>query len=369
MDFSKAFDLLNHEILVAKLHHVGFKKSASDMILSFLSNRMQQVKLNNKVSSELMVSQGVPQGSILGPLLYSIYTCSFDASLEYCDYHVYADDTQIYMSFDRSDTLNATEKINADLKNVTKFSEDHLLQINANKTCAIVVGSNKHRQNVINDLKLSIGNSPINYTDSCKNLGLILDKDLRFKAHVASVLKKAYFSLKMIYAQRHYLSKDIKKNLCELLVLSHFNFCDGIYGPCLDNLDKRRIQKAQNSCLRLIFGIRRPNPISHKLKVIKWLNMHNRRKLHMAVLYFKIVKTKVPTYLHNKLTFRTDVHNLLLRHRNTLTIPRHTKSIFRRSFSYNIATCAELVNCDLNFSVTHFKRNCRRMLFHSQCDS
>ena len=65
------------------------------------------------------------------------------------------------MSFDRSDTLNATEKINTDLKNVTKFSEDHLLQINANKTCAIAV-SNKHRQNVINDLKLSIGTSPIN---------------------------------------------------------------------------------------------------------------------------------------------------------------------------------------------------------------
>ena len=89
LDFSKAFNLLNHEILVAKLHHVGFKKSASDMILSFLLNRMQL--------SELMVSQGVPQGSILGPLLYSIYTCSFDASLEYCDYHVYTDDTQIYV--------------------------------------------------------------------------------------------------------------------------------------------------------------------------------------------------------------------------------------------------------------------------------
>lgn len=204
----------------------------------------------------------------------------------------------------------------------------------------------------------------------CKSLGLIIDTKIRFKEHITYKLQRAYSSLKLIYNQRHYLDRDVKKMLCDSLVLSHFDHCDSVYGPCLDNYDIRRIQKVQNSCIRLIYGIRRRQRISHKLKDSSWLNMYNRRRLHMACLFFKIIKSNAPSYLHNKLTYRTDVHNINVRRKNFLTIPRHHKEIFKRSYSYNVAACVNgLMKFDfLNFNASFlsFKFNYKKYLLSIQ---
>lgn len=120
-------------------------------------------------------------------------------------------------------------------------------------------------------------------------------------------------------------------------MLSHFNFCSSVYAPCLDAADVYRIQKVQNSCLRLMYNIRRRDHITPYLKRSGWLNMSNRFSLRMCCFYYKILKFKSPPYLYNRIRFRTDVHHLNLRRRNILTIPRHKKQIFKRSFSYNIA--------------------------------
>ena len=130
------------------------------------------------------------------------------------------------------------------------------------------------------------------------------------------------------------------------------NHCDSVYGPCLDSTDARRIQKLQNSCLRLIYGIRRRYRISHKLRNITWLNMYNRWQLHMTCLFLKILKLKSPRYLHNKLRFRTDVHNINIHRKNILTIPQHCKGIFKRSFSYNAAICINGFS-DLNLNLSY----------------
>lgn len=130
--------------------------------------------------------------------------------------------------------------------------------------------------------------------------------------------------------------------LCEQLVLSQVNYCDTIYGPCLRHSEARRIQRLQNSCLRLIYGIRKYDRISHTLKLNNWLNMHNRRYLHTATLFFGLIKTKTPAYLGDRLTFRTDVHNLNVRFKGALTPPIHSTQFFERSFSYQIA---KVFNC------------------------
>lgn len=171
----------------------------------------------------------------------------------------------------------------------------------------------------------------------------------------------------MIYGHRHYLDEDTKILLCDSLVLSHFNHCDSVYGPCLDSCDVRRIQKVQNSCLRLIYGIRHRQRISHKLRDAKWLNMYNRRKLHMTYFFYKIVKYKSPSYLHDKISYRTDIHNINIRRKNLLTIPRHNKQLFKRSFSYNIATCINLINVSGSaHSNLTFKKNYKKYLLENQ---
>lgn len=190
------------------------------------------------------------------------------------------------------------------------------------------------------------------FKDSARNLGLVMDSGLRFKDHVNYKLRQGYSTIKLIYSHRQYLERGVRAMLCDSLVLSLFNFCDSVYGPCLDDRDKRRIQKIQNSCLRLIFGIRRRQRISHKLVDLKWLNMFNRRRLHTVCFFYKLLKYRTPPYLTNKVVYRTDVHNLNIRRKSLITIPAHRKETFKRSFSYNIAS---YIN---GFKITDFILSC-----------
>lgn len=93
LDYTKAFDMINHQLLFSILHFCGFERNSSHLVLSFLSDRIQQTVLNSKISQPLTVSSGVPQGSILGPLLFTIFTSNFHNSLQYCNYHLYADNS------------------------------------------------------------------------------------------------------------------------------------------------------------------------------------------------------------------------------------------------------------------------------------
>lgn len=367
LDYSKAFDTINHQLLVSILHYCGFGQSSSKLISSFLSDRIQQTVLNNATSEPLSVLSGVPQGSILGPLLFTIFTSTLHNSLQFCNYHLYADDTQLYCSFHPSELQECRDLINLDLANLLSVSSDHLLKINPSKSSAIIFCNDNIREYVSSELTLKIGSDVITFTDSAKSLGLIIDYKLRFRQHVTAKLQKAYGSLKMIYSQRHFLNVEIKKMLCDSLVMSHFNHCDTVYGPCIDSIESRRIQKVQNSCLRLIFGIRRPQRISHKLKTVGWLNMYNRRRLHLVCLFHKILKFKTPPYLLKKLSYRSDVHNINIRRKFLLTVPRHRKEIFKRSFSYNIAACINKLPFDgLSLSCDCFKKLYKRYLIQNQ---
>lgn len=367
LDYSKAFDMLNHDILLRLLHFIGFCDSARDFMTSFLSDRTQQVIIGNKKSNVLTVRSGVPQGSVLGPILFSIYTSCFHEFLQFCNYHLYADDTQLYCSFKIDNLEHASNMINNDLNILYNISNDHLLKINPSKSSVLLFGNKNFINAVMAEVQFKIGDSLIPYCNCSKSLGLVIDCDLRFKNHVTYMLKKAYTSLKMIYCHRHYLGLNTKILLCDTLVLSHFNHCDSVYGPCLDSGDIRRIQKVQNSCLRLIFGIRSRQRISHKLNDAKWLNMYNRRKLHMTLFFYKIIKYKSPSYLHDKISYRTDVHNVNVRRKNLLTIPRHNKQLFKRSFSYNIATCINSVDMsNLTLSTLTFKHKYKKWLLQNQ---
>ena len=367
LDFTKAFDMVNHKILISILHFVGFADAATDLVSSFLFGRSQRVILGGKTSSFLNVVSGVPQGSILGPILYCVYTSQFEKSLKFCKNHMYADDTQLYLSFNPSEIENANICINADLDSLLHQTNSHLLKINPSKSIAVLFCNENLRINIMTRLNIMLEDRTIRVEKQAKNLGLILDNKLRFKEHVTNKLKICYSRLKIVYSQRRCLSPEIKKMLCESLVLSPLNYCDNVYGPCLDTSDIQRIQKLQNCCLRMIFGIRRRQHISHKLKETGWLNMHNRRILHAICFYYRVLKFKCPPYLLTRVVFRTDVHNINIRRKNLLTIPSHNKEYFKRSFSYQIAFLMNKYNIlDFSHSVPSFKKKLKIRIFAQQ---
>lgn len=167
-------------------------------------------------------------------------------------------------------------------------------------------------------------------------MDLLLDNKLNFQQHVSKIIQNSFYKLKIIYSYRHILSTKIKLLLCDSLILSNFNYCDVVYDQCTDGTDVKSIQRVQNACLCFNYGIRKRERISHTSSQANWLNMHNRRALHSAASYHKIIKLKSPPYLYNKIKFRTDVHNINIRQKN-LTIAKHTTEFKKILFTYCIA--------------------------------
>lgn len=337
LDFSRAFDTIDHDFLYYILLHIGFSFPAAQLIKNYLSNRYQYVQLPKSRSDMRRVECGVPQGSILGPLLFSIYIYKLASSLQYAKIHNYADDTQIYFSFKESDVEGALRTLNRDLQSLAEFAGQHSLKINPAKSAVVVFGSVRTRQRLAGNIRVAIGNGIIPVVDVCDNLGVKLDCGLRFREHVGSCIRKAFGALKLLYGCRSVLNRRARLLLSEALILSHFNFADIVYHSCIDSVAARRIQRMQNCCIRLVCGLRRWQHVSCKLKEINWLNMANRRALHCMRFYHKLIVTGIPQYLYDKITFRTDVHNLNVRSKGLLTPPIHKTAFFERGFSYNIA--------------------------------
>lgn len=223
--------------------------------------------------------------------------------------------------------------LNADLASLAAVSARHSLHVNPNKSVALLF-SKKLREA---DIDLVLDGVAVRFVDEARSLGLVMDKKLRFVTHVSKCVRVAFSNLRAIYAHKDILSPELKTRLCDSLVLSHFNYCDVVYGPCLDARTQNRIQLIQNSCLRLIHGIRKYDRISYTLKLTNWLNMRDRRYLHSLCLFHKIISLKCPIYLYKKISFRSDVHHINVRSRGLLTPPMHRTTFFERSFTYNIA--------------------------------
>lgn len=208
--------------------------------------------------------------------------------------------------------------------------------INPAKSKIMLFGRKKAREKITNELNIILNDVKMDCVDSTKNLGLEIDTDLRFSNHVLNKTKVAFVNLKLIYAHRQILNSSTKKLLCDALVLSHFNFGDVVYGPCLTVVDSQRIQRVQNSCVRLVCGLRGRRGVSASLRMMNWLTMLERRLLHSLVLFNKIINYSSPPYLYNKIKFRTDVHNINIRSKHLISCNPHSTAIYERSFSFNV---------------------------------
>nr|CAI5833419.1 unnamed protein product [Callosobruchus analis]CAI5834750.1 unnamed protein product [Callosobruchus analis]CAI5835567.1 unnamed protein product [Callosobruchus analis]CAI5840243.1 unnamed protein product [Callosobruchus analis] len=367
LDFTRAFDTLDHKLLLQILKHIGIDRHSITFFENYLSGRMQRVVLNGNTSPFLNLTSGVPQGSVLGPLLFIIYTSQLESCLMRSKLHLYADDTQLYCTFKYQDRKIISHYVNEDLKNYVNLCADHCLLNNAEKTKVMLFGPQNKRDDVESDLCISISGVQIPIVDQARSLGVILDSELRFSPHITKLLQQTYAALKTIYASRSFLTLKVKINLCESLVLSILNYADIVYGPHLTVIYKQKIQKVQNSCLRLIYGIRRGKGVSHKLSEIGWLNMHHRRLLHAACLYHRIIICKKPIYLYAKIKFRTDVHTLNIRFKGLLSPPRFFHEFFKRSFTYQICSVYNSIpKDDKRLTDLRFKSKYKQILFNRQ---
>lgn len=253
-----------------------------------------------------------------------------------------------------------------DLQLLQQNSAYHCLVLNPKKSKVLLFGRKHARDQCRDLLHITLNGEALITSNVARNLGLLLDVDLRFSEHINSCVRKAFANLKLIFNQRHLLDVNLKKSLCDSLVLSHFSFCDTLYGPCLLERDAGRIQLIQNCCVRMICGIRKyERGVSAKLKDIGWFNMRERRMFHSLVLFNKVIFLKCPPYLYQKIKFRYDAHALDLRHKFTITPPSHITTLYERSFSYQISQKYNLVPLKLKkVSPLMFKNSIRPLVQH-----
>lgn len=369
LDFSKAFDRVNHELLLKILGYYGLSCEAVRFLKEYLTSRKQCVRVGDECSDLLNIISGVPQGAVPSTTFFSVYTSKLKDAFKNCCTHYYADDTQVYLSFDTKDIDSACMHINEDLRRLTELLKKYCLTLNASKSKVMLFGRKPDRKKFEQQINIFVSGEQLELVRVARNLGLELDTDFNFQAHVNKCVKKAFSNLKLIYAHKDYLTAINKRILCESLVLSHFNFADSVYGSHLTGVAQDRIQKIQNACIRLIGGIRKFDHISHLYLELKLLRMNERRFLHFCCLAHKVVQEKTPPYLYNKITYRTDVHNVNIRRKGLLTIPRHRTKLFQGSFSYRV--CKVLNNLPSKVKIlknNNFKFTIKDMLINKKID-
>ena len=366
LDYSKAFDCANHRLILSKLKAAGFHDDALTWVLSYLLERKQKVRTDLGESRWVTMKNGVPQGSILGPLLFLILVSDLYKSISNGKYHMYADDTQLYYHCTLNQIETTISRINQDLEKVQLFSNNNCLKLNTTKSNFIIIGS---RPNLTKLSKkklplIVLNNKVIERKTHVKNLGVIFDEPFTWSKHVNKSICTAYYKLRQVYRFKNFLSEDSKKSVCESYILCHFNYCDSVYFNITEFL-KSKIQKVQNTCFRFIFGLKKYDHVSSCLVKLDTLNMHERRLLHGLSLMHKINRKIAPVYLIDRIVRNEDIHSYNTRHRSNIVSVRCNTAMRKNSFfpffskMYNeITSTAKLRDA----SVITFKKHVKEFL-------
>ena len=335
LDYSKAFDCANHTLILAKLKSLGFHNSALKWVSSYLSDRSQKVFTEIGESSWIGLKNGVPQGSILGPLFFTILVSDIYKEIQFSKYHLYADDTQLYISGKVSDIVNLIEKLNMDLDRIGKFSKNNFLKLNFDKSVYLIIGSKLNLSKIDNMHlpNIHIDNAIIKRKRKVRNLGIIFDQNLTWNDEINKTISLAYAKLKQASRFKRFLTQNSKKTLVQSYILSQFNYSSVI----LQNLSSTamtKIQRCQNMCTRFILNLRKFDHISAGFNSLQMLNMENARKVQSLCLMHKLVQKNAPSYLLEKLTFNENTHNHNTRSRADIHI-HHFRTNFGRNCFLN----------------------------------
>ena len=235
LDLSAAFDTVDHNILLQRLHtRFGISGTALDWFKDYLANRRQRVSVNGSLSDPVQVKCGVPQGSVLGPLLFLAYISPLGDIIRRhgLDFHMYADDTQLYLAFDFEKSQMALATIRAAICDINDWLLLNMLKFNTGKTDLCVIGSHQQLSKLNLPLAIHVEQSEMVTDESITNLGVIMDQHLKLDGHVNKVFKVCMFHLRTISKIRRFLTIEACKLLIHALVTSRLDYCNSILYGC-----------------------------------------------------------------------------------------------------------------------------------------
>ena len=367
LDLSAAFDTIDHTLLLDRLQNwFGISQLALNWFSSYLSNRTQQIKLDRLLSPESDLLFGVPQGSVLGPVLFTLYTTPLSTVIQghSIDHHLYADDSQLYVSFSAGDSGDQLNSLKCCLDSVLKWMLSNKLKLNPDKTEFLLIGHEQQRQKYMDQFPVTLMGVNTNPSKSARNLGVIFDQNFSFHSHISQVCSSCFYHIRDLRRIRRHMNLDCAKSLASAMVMSKLDYCNSVLFGVREG-ELGRLQRVQDVLARVVT---RSRPFSHArplLQSLHWLPVKHRINFKINLLTFKSLRTSQPVYLKSLLNKSAPSRTLRSNQGPLLVVPRVKTVTGSRAFG----SCAprlwnalplSLRNMD---SLTGFKKHLKTHLF------
>lgn len=335
LDLSAAFDTICHSLLLDRLENwLGLSGAVLNWFRSYLTNRAQFVGLGNYNSDTVPVRQGVPQGSVLGPILFNIYMLPLGQIIRKhgLGYHCYADDTQIYITTS-PDVHCSLIALRGCLAEISIWMHNNFLKLNGSKTELMQIGTVAATRKA-EQISLIVDSCTVIPTSQVRNLGVIFDPQLSFEAHIKHISKTAFFHLRNIARLRPFLSFADTERLIHAFITTRLDYCNALFSG-LPAKSLSKLQYIQNSAARVLTCTSPREHITPVLSQLHWLPVNARIDFKILILTYKALHGTAPEYLCDLISPYTPSRSL--RSTNSLSLHQPScklKTMGERAFSY-----------------------------------
>ncbi|MEW8544385.1 MAG: reverse transcriptase family protein [Candidatus Thiodiazotropha sp.] len=325
-DISKAFDRVWHRGLLHKLSGIGCSDKITQWFSSYLSGRKQRVVLNGQVSDWAFVQAGVPQGSILGPILFLLYINDIVNDIG-CPIRLFADDTSLYIVVDSP--LSAANFLNSDLRMINNWASAWLVDFNASKTVSMTIS---RKTNPLQHPPLFMNNVILTETDTHKHLGITFSNSCTWFHHIQNITKKAMTRLNLMRTLKFKVSRKALERIYISFIRPLLEYSDSVWDNCSSEA-KKQLDAIHIEAARIITGATKLCSINKLFIDIGWDSLQNRRNKHKLVIFYKIMNGLAPDYLSDcvpPLVQDTTTYNL--RNSNDIQSLHANTNLFYNSF-------------------------------------